>query len=117
MASQGEVPDIDGGGSQPAGPSPHHTCCVNMFARPGLPDKPAPRQTSEQKHADNEEVRQAKQAKKSAVENAHQQISTMQANIVLEQEETVRMEWWCAQSLVSLKRRMGERFQLFLGHH
>ena len=45
------------------------------------------RRTSEQKHADEEQVRHMKEAKKIAKEDAYQQISSMQAQIVVEQSE------------------------------
>ena len=62
----------DGGESQPTEPSPCHTHHANTLAQPGLPDMPAPRHTSKQKHANEEQVRWAKKMKKSALKDAYQ---------------------------------------------
>lgn len=60
---------------------------TNATARPGLPDKPAPRRTSEQKRTDEQQVRQMKEAQAMAKRDAYQRISTMQAQMVVEQSE------------------------------
>ncbi|KAG6371948.1 hypothetical protein JVT61DRAFT_8962 [Boletus reticuloceps] len=62
----------------------------NATARPGLPDKPAPKRTSEQKRTDEEQVRQRKEEKKTAKEDAYQRISTMQAQMVVDQSEALK---------------------------
>ena len=59
----------------------------NTTAQPGLLDKPVPRCTSEQKCADEEQVRHMKEAKKIAKEDVYQRISSMQAQMVVKQSE------------------------------
>ena len=78
--------------SQPAKLSPHHTWPTNVTAWPGLPDNPAPRHASKQKHADEEQVSHAQEAKKSAFKDAYHWISTVQANMVLEQEDITKVQ-------------------------
>lgn len=74
--------------AQPAQPSAR---CVtrkaNATAHPGLPDKPALRRTSEQKRVDEEQIRQAKEAQKIAKQDTYQRISTLQAQMVIDQSE------------------------------
>ena len=53
-------------------PEYHITRKSNATTRLGLPDKPAPRHMSEQKHADEEQVKQMKEAKKLARKDAYQ---------------------------------------------
>ncbi|KAH0838764.1 hypothetical protein J3R83DRAFT_7139 [Lanmaoa asiatica] len=66
---------------------PRRTRPSNATARPGLPDKPVPRRTSEQKRADEEQVRQTKEAKKIGKQDTYRRISTMQAQMVVDQSE------------------------------
>ncbi|KAH0827334.1 hypothetical protein J3R83DRAFT_3962 [Lanmaoa asiatica] len=75
--------------AQPADslPSPWRTRASNATARPGLPDMPASRRTSEQKHADNELARNEQDAKKAALKGAYQRIGGMQATMATEQAE------------------------------
>ncbi|KAH0831291.1 hypothetical protein J3R83DRAFT_13928 [Lanmaoa asiatica] len=56
----------------PQSSEPHRTWPSNATARPGLPDKPVPRRTSEQKRADEEQVRQTKEAKKIGKQDTYQ---------------------------------------------
>lgn len=78
------------GSLPPSEPSPRRTRPSNATARPGLPDKPASRRTSEQKRTDEEQVRHTKQLKYSAQKDAYQQISVVQANMTLQQEEITK---------------------------
>jgi len=79
--------------AQPAAPpSLRRTRRSNATAHPGLPDKPAPRHTSEQKQADEEQVRQANNAKKLALQNTYNRISTVQANMAIKQAEAKNLE-------------------------
>lgn len=72
----------------PAQPSERRvTRPSNANRRPGLPDKPAPRRTSEQKQADDEHIRQLKVAQKMAEQGTYERISTMQAQMVVEESE------------------------------
>jgi hypothetical protein len=75
---------------QPAEPSPQRTQLSNATARLGLPNKPAPRRTSEQKRADEEQAKEAKEAKKLALKGAYQRISSMQARMANEQTDADR---------------------------
>lgn len=70
--------------------SPHCTQPTNATAQPGQPDKPASRRTSELKHADEAQVRHSKQAKKTALKDTYQQISAVQANMAIEQEDITK---------------------------
>lgn len=90
ITAQPGAPNKPAEGSQPSELSRRRTRPTNATARPGLPDKPVPRHTSEQKRADEEQVRQTKQVKKSALEEAYQRISAVQADMVLEQEEVTK---------------------------
>lgn len=63
------LPDLE---SQPAELSARRTGPANATAHSRLPNKAAPRRTSEQKHADDEQVRRVKEAKKSTLNDAYQ---------------------------------------------
>lgn len=78
----------EGRQAQPVEPSERRiTRPSNASARPGLPDKPQPRRTSEQKRADEEQVSRMKEAKKIAEQGTYQRISTVQAQMVIDQSE------------------------------
>lgn len=82
----------EGSQAPPAQPSERRisTWPSNVNARPGLPDKPNPRRTSEQKRADDEQVRLVKEAKKTAKQDTYQETSTLQAQMVVDQSAAVK---------------------------
>ena len=73
--------------TQPAELSPHRTQPFNATSRPGLPDKPAPQRAPVQKCADEEQAKQAKEAKKTALKAAYQRIASLQAGMANEQSK------------------------------
>ncbi|KAG6373289.1 hypothetical protein JVT61DRAFT_6418 [Boletus reticuloceps] len=73
--------------TQPAELSPRRTRPSNATAHPGLPDKPTPRCTSKEKHADKEKANEVKEAKKFTLKGAYQLIFAMQAEMAKEQTE------------------------------
>ncbi|KAI6016537.1 hypothetical protein EDC04DRAFT_2945795 [Pisolithus marmoratus] len=76
------VPDDEGA---PAPPSPHRTRPANATAKPGLPDKPAPRRTPAQKEADKQHAQHVKEVKKASMEKAYQRLGNLEEEMAASQ--------------------------------
>ncbi|KAG9309286.1 hypothetical protein JVU11DRAFT_10772 [Chiua virens] len=71
--------------AMPPPPSPQRTHASNTTTHPGLPDKPEPRCTSEQKRADEKEVRRTEDVKEKVLQDSYYQISALQEKMVEKQ--------------------------------